>query len=163
MTIKWGKKQKGLPSVRLIPDDALAVCVIWQEARGESYAGKVGVAEVIRNRMERKYMSDGTVVGTVLHKRQFSGMNDGDPNRIPSFKLEDTSPGVEDCKKAWEEAKQGSNTVKGALHYLNVKVTRALRGGTLPLWAADPHDTSQVNDALVVAIIGQHTFLKGQV
>lgn len=47
--------------------------VIWSEAGGESVAGKQAVAQVILNRMARKYHSDGTVAGTVLAKDQFSG------------------------------------------------------------------------------------------
>ena len=44
---------------------------IYLEARGESFAGKMAVAAVIRNRMNHKYHSDGTVKGTVLRAKQF--------------------------------------------------------------------------------------------
>lgn len=55
-------------------DDAtlLATCIA-DEAAGEPYEGKVAVGRVIRNRMAAHYESDGTVVGTVLKKWQFSG------------------------------------------------------------------------------------------
>jgi len=90
--------------MRLITDEVLATLVIWQESRGEPYTGKVGVAEVLRNRTKLKYMSDGTMAGTVLWKQQFSGMNAGDPNRIPSFKLDDQDRVVQECFRAWEDA-----------------------------------------------------------
>jgi N-acetylmuramoyl-L-alanine amidase len=52
-------------------DDILAALTIYLEARGESFAGKMAVAAVIRNRMHHKYHSDGTVKGTVLRAKQF--------------------------------------------------------------------------------------------
>jgi len=146
--------------MRLINDEALATLVIWQESRGEPYTGKVGVAEVVRNRTKLKYMSDGTVAGTVLWKQQFSGMNAGDVNRIPSFKLDDQDRVVQECFRAWEDACTGSNRVRGAVHYLNVKLTKVLRGGTLPLWAAKPGMPGELNDALVLVVIGNHTFIR---
>jgi spore germination cell wall hydrolase CwlJ-like protein len=54
-------------------DTALLALCVWSEAAGESVAGKRAVAQVILNRMARKYHSDGTVAGTVLAKDQFSG------------------------------------------------------------------------------------------
>ena len=146
--------------MRLIRDEALAALVIWQESRGESYAGKVGVAEVLLNRTVLKYMSDGTLAGTVLWKQQFSGMNAGDVNRIPSFKLDDQNSVVQECIRAWKDACAGSNRVHGAVHYLNVKLTKILRGGTLPLWAAKPGAPGELNEALVLAVIENHTFIR---
>ncbi|TFG62814.1 MAG: hypothetical protein E4H32_05290, partial [Nitrospirales bacterium] len=52
-------------------EDILAALTIYLEARGESFAGKMAVAAVIRNRMHHKYHSDGTVKGTVLRAKQF--------------------------------------------------------------------------------------------
>src|SRR5690242_9293677 len=76
-------------SMRLISDTALAAVTIWQEARGEAYAGKLAVAEVIRNRIKERYASDGTVAGTVIRPKQFSGWNSSDSNRIPSLQIDD--------------------------------------------------------------------------
>lgn len=54
----------------------LAVATLWQEARGVALDKAVlGVCHVIRNRMTRRYASDGTVEGTVLRPYQFSGWN----------------------------------------------------------------------------------------
>ena len=130
---------------RLLSDDALAVATIWQEARGEPYAGKVAVAEVIRNRTVEHYQSDGTVAGTVLRTFQFSGWNSGDPNRIKAAKIDDDDPIVQDCLKAWHEAVQGSQTVNGALLYFNPAIVAE------PAWA-------QPSVATQVAEVGAHRF-----
>lgn len=50
----------------------LALCV-WSESRGEPDDGKAAVARVVLNRKRLRYTSDGTMVGTVLAKDQFSG------------------------------------------------------------------------------------------
>jgi len=86
---------------RLISDEGLAVATIWQEARGEPFLGKLAVAQVIRNRMDRKYNSDGTVAGTVLAPYQFSGWNTKDPNRPISGSLSSEDGVVASCRDAW--------------------------------------------------------------
>lgn len=127
----------------LIPPDALAVVTIFQEARGESYAGKCAVGEVIRNRMERNYSSDGTVAGTVLRPWQFSGWESGDPNRIKSMKIDDLDPTVRECIKAWQESRV-SKYANNAVLYCNLAAV-AVR----PNWARDDR---------CVAVVGNHTF-----
>lgn len=129
--------------MRLIPDNVWAVLTIWQEARGESFAGMVAVAEVILRRTEQKYFSDGTVAGTVLRDRQFSGWNNSDPNRVKAATLDTDDRIVKSCAAAWTEALNGSNLTKDALHYYNPA-------------AADPE---WAKDMIVVARIGRHCFL----
>jgi len=51
--------------------DLLALC-LYMEAGGEQGDGQAAVARIIKNRMRRRFMSDGTVKGTVLAKDQFS-------------------------------------------------------------------------------------------
>ena len=51
-------------------DETLAALTVYLEARGESFAGKMAVAAVIRNRMKMKYQSDGTIRGPVLRRSQ---------------------------------------------------------------------------------------------
>jgi len=67
-------------------DLSLLALAVWDEARGESDDGKAAVARVILNRKRLRYSSDGTMVGTVLHKDQFSGfwfdMVDGHYTRV---------------------------------------------------------------------------------
>ena len=129
--------------MRLVSDLALAVITIFQEARGESFQGKIAVAEVIRNRMRMKYSSDGTVVGTVLRPYQFSGWNTQDPNRIPAMRIDDTDPVVQECVQAWHQS-ENSSFVGQAVLYLNKSIVHPL-----PNWARDDKE---------VARIGAHTF-----
>lgn len=120
--------------MKVITEDALAIVTIWQEARGEPYQGKVAVGEVIRNRMhEGGYLSDGTVAGTVLKPKQFSGWNDNDGNRIKSCKIDDGDPIVNECIRAWNESRH-SHITKGAVYYMNVDLVRAQNGGLVPKW-----------------------------
>ena len=131
--------------MRLISDTALAAITIWQEARGEAYEGKLAVAEVIRNRMKERYASDGTVAGTVLRPKQFSGWNGGDPNRIPSLKIDDGDEAAAGCIRAWKEAmEQNTYTAKGALLYYAPALAA-------PEWA---------RGCTELARIGRHVFLR---
>ncbi len=131
--------------MRLISDTALAAVTIWREARGEVYEGKLAVAEVIRNRMKERYASDGTIAGTVMRPKQFSGWNSNDPNRIPSLKIDDGDQAVADCVRAWKEAmEQNTNSVKGALLYYAPALAA-------PEWA---------RGCMEAARIGRHVFLR---
>ena len=131
--------------MRFIDDNALGIVCVFQEAEGEPYDGKRAVAEVIRRRTVRKYMSDGTVAGTVFRKKQFSGMNHDAPNRIRSFQLDTKDPIANDCSRAWMESEWKKELVPDCLHYFAHNIVT-------PPWA---------KDAEVVAIIGGHTFVKG--
>lgn len=129
---------------RLFSDDAIAGATIWQEARGELQEGRIGVAEVIRERMARRYSSDGTVAGTVLRPFQFSGWNTSDPSRARSLMLDDADPIVGNCIEAWRWANAHKSTLThGALLYYNPDVVT-------PIWAASAHE---------VAVIGHHRFM----
>lgn len=130
--------------MRIIPDSTLGIICLFQEAEGECYEGKVAVAEVILRRTRLKYMSDGTITGTVLRRLQFSGMNHDAPNRIRSFKIDTDDEAVKECLKAWAEAEAGSNLSGSALHYYNPRVVS-------PSWA---------KDAEIVAVVGNHRFVR---
>lgn len=132
--------------MRLITEEALAVITIMQEAAGEPYLGKLAVAEVIRNRMLKKYASDGTVAGTVLRPLQFSGWNTKDPGRIRNIRADSDDSVVKDCVRAWNEARAGSVTVHGAVLYYN------------PSIITDPPDWALPDSAVHVATVGQHEF-----
>ena len=136
--------------MRLITEEALAVITIMQEAAGEPYEGKVAVAEVIRNRMNKKYASDGTVSDTVLRPKQFSGWNTHDPGRIRNIRADSESQVVKDCIRAWNEAREGSNRTHGAVLYYAPATLKKL-GIPDPDWAAP-------DSADEVAVIGQHHF-----
>ncbi|HWA30024.1 MAG TPA: cell wall hydrolase [Rhizomicrobium sp.] len=53
------------------PNDLLALNLVM-EAGLEPDDGKAAIARVVKNRMARKYESDGTISGTVLKRDQFS-------------------------------------------------------------------------------------------
>lgn len=130
---------------RILTEETLAIVTIAQEALGEPYMGKVAVAEVILNRMRLKYSSDGTVAGTVLRAWQFSGWNTDAMGRIRMAKIDDTEGAVADCRKAWEEAKRGSNVTGGAVLYYAPGLV------SMPKWAR-PENANQT------AEVGGHVF-----
>jgi spore germination cell wall hydrolase CwlJ-like protein len=136
--------------MRLITEETLAVITIFQEAEGESYLGKLAVAEVIRNRMNKRYASDGTVSGTVLRPYQFSGWNTEAPGRLRSVRSDNDVIIVRDCIRAWNEARAGSNTVHGAVLYFAPSTLKAL-GLPDPDWALP-------DSADEVAVVGKHHF-----
>lgn len=56
----------------MISDDDLAVTCIGMEAGNQPHEGRVAVGIVILNRKRLCYSSDGTMIGTVLHRWAFS-------------------------------------------------------------------------------------------
>ena len=121
-------------------EDDLAALTIYLEARGESFAGKLAVAAVIRNRMKMKYQSDGTVKGTVLKYRQFQPWNRQQPHQVfVNF----NNRRMQDSILAWQLVQDGRDVVGGALLFYNPRIART------PLWA-------RVGQK--VATIGGHEF-----
>ncbi len=121
------------------PED-LAALTIYLEARGESFAGKMAVAAVIRNRMKLKYHSDGTVRGTVLKRKQFQPWNRQQPHQVlNNF----NKRRMQDSLLAWRLVQDGRNVVDGAVLFYNPRIART------PLWAKVGHR---------VATIGGHEF-----
>ena len=130
----------------LFSDEALAVSTIWQEARGEPFLGKLAVAQVIRNRVLRKYTSDGTVAGTVLSPSQFSGWNTEDPSRALSVMLDTDDPVVDACRTAWLLANQ-----KGIGDKFKAVLFHASTMKEYPKWSRHPKVKK-------IAEIGNHIF-----
>ena len=97
-------------------DDILAALTIYLEARGESFAGKMAVAAVIRNRMLHKYHSDGTVEGTVLRAKQFEPWIGRSPEEI-RFNYRNRK--MQESLLAWELVQDGRNVVDGAVLFYN--------------------------------------------
>jgi N-acetylmuramoyl-L-alanine amidase len=121
------------------PED-LAALTIYLEARGESFAGKMAVAAVIRNRMAMKYQSDGTIKGTVLKRKQFQPWNRQQPLQVlANF----NKRRMEDSLLAWRLVQDGRNVVDGAVLFYNPRIART------PRWA-------EVGQK--VATIGEHEF-----
>jgi len=127
--------------LRLVPDNIWAILTIKAEAGGEPFAGKVGVAEVIRNRAAHQYNSDGTIPGTVLKRWQFSCWNTDDQNRIRVAMSDSEEFVVKDCAKAWQKALNGSNTVHGAVLYFNPGIL-----ARDPEWVAACEQVAQIGN-----------------
>jgi spore germination cell wall hydrolase CwlJ-like protein len=121
-------------------DDTLAALTIYLEARGESFAGKLAVAAVIRNRMLHKYHSDGTVKGTVLRAKQFEPWIGRSPEDVG---FNPTNRKMQESLLAWKLVQDGRNIVNGAVLFYNPELVKT------PRWA-------QVNRK--VAKIGGHEF-----
>jgi N-acetylmuramoyl-L-alanine amidase len=129
--------------MRLIADYLFGIVCVFQEAEAEPLEGKQAVAEVIQRRTKRKFMSDGTVAGTVFRRLQFSGMNHNAKNRIRSFQIDTSNPIVGDCVRAWVDAERGPEIVPDCMHYYNPLLCS-------PSWA---------QGAKIVKKIGNHLFV----
>lgn len=135
----------------LIPPNCLAVATIIQEAALEPYRGKVAVGKTIRNRMRKRYASDGSVAGTILRPYQFSGWNTTDRTRIRSCNTRLDSPVVRESFAAWlESAIKWDGMEDAVLYHANKKIMDKL-GLPIPKWAVLSKR---------VATIGNHIFYK---
>lgn len=102
----------------IVEDWQWVVMTIIQEAATESFRGKTMVAEVIRDRAENRYNSDGSIPDTILRPFQFSGWNTEDRTRIRTAKLDLSEQVVGDALKAYNLAFRGrSNYAMGANLY----------------------------------------------
>ena len=114
--------------MRVVDDDRWAIMTIIGEALTEPLVGKIAVGEVIRNRMKRKYKSDGTIVGTVLHRKQFSMWDDN--ARLLAARADDDHPRVKEAIEAWKLS-ETSNVTDGAVLYHTPLIDP-------PYWASYP-------------------------
>lgn len=100
--------------MKIVSEDQWAILTIIGEALNQSLTGKIAVAEVIRNRMKRKYASDGTVVGTVLRAKQFSMWDD--KARLLAARADDDTYSVREAIEAWNLS-ENTNITNGAVLY----------------------------------------------
>jgi spore germination cell wall hydrolase CwlJ-like protein len=107
-------------------DNILAALTIYLEARGESFAGKMAVAAVIRNRIRQRYHSDGTVKGTVLRAKQFEPWIRHVPEEVH---FNPNNRKMQECLLAWELVQDGRKVVDGAVLFYNPTLV------TAPRWA----------------------------
>jgi spore germination cell wall hydrolase CwlJ-like protein len=141
--------------LRDMNDEELLTACLWAEARGEPEAGQEGVCNVIRHRVTKRMGESLNAV--ILKPNQFSWTNPNDVNHKKVFTAKTDDP------TGWIRAQNiarralagmlGDNT-HNADHYLNVELTRKLRGGTLPKWAEEG-----IQQGKVTVVIGRHTFL----
>lgn len=132
------------------PQDDLTLIklTVALEAGGESYDGKKAVAWVIINRM-KAWRQQAVRVTLAPYQfscwlREFNFVSNLE--RMPEKVLEESYAAA---KSAYEGL--SIDLTNGATHYLNVELTKKLRGGTLPGWVYKLEKT---------AVIGQHTFFK---
>lgn len=131
---------------RVIPDDVWGAMTVWCEARSEPYEGQMAVAEVIQRRARLRYLSDGTIPGTVLAPYQFSAWNTTDPNRRKAALVDDRDMQYAMCAQAWRDVQAGTEVVPEALMYLNPNAVKRM-----PPWATPEK---------FLRVIGQHHFYR---
>lgn len=86
--------------------------VVYAEARGEPYAGKVAVAAVIINRVLNKDFPN-TISGVIYQRNAFSCIQDGQINLTPDST----------ARQAVRDALAGSDPSRGALYFYNPKIS----------------------------------------
>ena len=128
----------------------LLTATVAMEAEGESYKGKLGVAYVIMNRVQRRTPFK-SVSDVVLDPYDFSAWNTKGGRQTALDTI---------GQWAWRESEKAAHSAyyeiekdptHGATHYLNVPLTRKLRDGSLPKWLESLRRTVK---------IGSHTFYK---
>lgn len=82
--------------------------VVYAEARGEVYAGQVGVAAVVLNRVRHPNFPD-SIPGVIYQPWEFTCVNDGQINLAPN----------QTAYKAVQDAVNGWDPTYGALYYWN--------------------------------------------
>ncbi len=86
----------------------LLSCVIYGEARGESYTGKVAIAAVVLNRVKSsKYPN--TISGVVYQPGAFTAVSDGQINLGTN----------DECTRAAQDALNGWDPTYGCIYYYN--------------------------------------------
>jgi spore germination cell wall hydrolase CwlJ-like protein len=139
---------------QLSEEELLTAC-LWAEARGEPEQGQQAVCNVILNRVKKRMA--GSISAVILQPNQFSWTNSQDANFLKVFTAKTKDPAGWNRANAIALTALGgtlADNTKNADHYLNVEVTRKLRGGTLPKWAEEG-----IRDGKVTVKIGNHTFL----
>lgn len=119
------------------PAILLAMC-IWGEARGEGTAAKLGVACVVRNRVNLRRYGSG-YSGVILKPYQFSCFLENDPNRAKLLEpTKHETPAVwQECLGIADAVMRGAlDMTQGATHYFDDSMIR-----NPPSWAAKMRPT----------------------
>lgn len=126
--------------------EQIAARTLWQEARGEPEEGQRAVAHVLVNRL-RSGRWGTSLAGVCLARKQFSGWNDNDPNRLPSCLLADNDPALIKFGGFLADALTGEpDPTHGATHYYATSMA------TPPAWAIGQTPSAE---------IGNHRFFRG--
>lgn len=95
-------------------DRDLLARLVRAEAQGESFNGKVAVAEIVINRVMSPSFPN-SVQAVIYQAGQFSPVSNGSINR----------PADDESYRAVDSARQGSNLTNGALFFYNPKVAES--------------------------------------
>lgn len=106
--------------------------LIYAEARGESYKGKVAVGAVVLNRV-RSSEFPNTLSGVIYQKNAFESVTNGSINNTPN----------DECLRAAKEAMNGWDPTGGCLYFYN---------------AATVPSKSWIHTRTVKTVIGRHSF-----
>jgi spore germination cell wall hydrolase CwlJ-like protein len=96
-------------------DRKLLANLIYCEAGGEPYEGKVAVGAVVINRLLSSIFPN-TVVGVIYQNKQFSPVNDGHLALALTYDKANS-----DCYKAADEAMSGYTNVGQCVYFRTVK------------------------------------------
>lgn len=127
--------------------EALTV-TLWGEGRGEPIEGKIGIAQVIRERVETGYKGAKTYVEVCTAHAQFSAWTEeaaqmkAEAIAYTQGKIDAVTELCREIAAATIEGKLADNT-NGANHYFNPSEVQ-------PEWATD---------APVLAELGHHVFI----
>jgi len=106
--------------------------LIYAEARGESYKGKVAVGAVVLNRV-RSSQFPNTLSGVIYQRNAFESVTNGSINNTPNS----------ECIRAAKEAMNGWDPTGGCLYFYN---------------AATVSRNSWIHTRTVKTVIGRHSF-----
>ena len=106
--------------------------LIYAEARGESYKGKVAVGAVALNRV-RSSQFPNTLSGVIYQRNAFECVTNGSINNTPNS----------ECLRAAKEAMNGWDPTGGCLYFYN---------------AATVSKNSWIHTRTVKTVIGRHSF-----
>jgi spore germination cell wall hydrolase CwlJ-like protein len=98
----------------------IAAIVEW-EAGGESYQGKLAVANVILNRVRSSAYPD-SITGVIYAPKQFSGVTDGNGNLTSKFAARLEKGPATECLEAAMEALSGVNNVGSYTSFRSVSI-----------------------------------------
>ena len=132
-----------------IPPDVLGALNILAEGRSEPFEGQIAIGAVVRERMRRRYSSDGTVAGTVFEPFQFSWTNSNDPQRVRVLQWDDEDPAYQKAMAAWL-ASEHLRPAGNAVLYHTEEAPRKVAPWP-PAWATSPKVKR-------VAQLGAHVF-----
>ena len=128
---KGGAKQAASSAGYVSADHRLLARLVYAEARGEPYKGKVAVAAVALNRVESASFPN-TLSGVVYQSGAFSSVSNGSINNTPDS----------DCIRAALDALNGWDPSGGCLYFYNAKTA----------------EDKWIFSRTVQTVIGRHSF-----